>query len=638
MPTVPRSFYPPLALAVAFALGFSTPVLAEESAPTPEMRTGEPATAPEPGSPAPDLANTAGKPAPSTNVTINLINRMVEKGLLSKEDSADLIKQAEADAAMAREQTEAVQSAIQQVAAAQSAGPDTYAGVPQIDPSIQPIADLPAAYPGPDDTMRVSYIPESVKDEMREQIKTEVLAQARDENWSSPRMFPDWLTRFRLLGDVRVRYQGDYFSNGNDNTGAFPNFNAINTGTPFDVSGTVFSPQLNVDQNRNRTRLRLRFGAELTLRDNFTSGFRVASGNDSSPVTTNQTLGSSGGNFSKYQIWLDRAFIRYDFSGIENFNLAFFAGRFENPFFSSAVLWDDDLGFDGFALKAKYKLADGAVIPFVSGGAFPVFNTDFNYASNQSAKFKSQDKWLYAAQAGVDWKIIRVLTAKFAAAYYQFDGVEGKLSDPFTPLTPSDQGNTDATRPSFAQKGNTYFAIRNIVPNASNNFGTTNQYQYFGLASKFAQVALTGKLEYSQYEPFHVILSGEWIRNTAFSQQDIAAKAVNNRGPAPTGVGPYDGGDTAWIVNLRVGSPTLDNRWDWAVNLGYRYVESDAVIDGFTDSDFGGGGTNVQGYTLGGNLALSPDVQFGVQWMSANEVAGPPLKTDVLLIDLNSKF
>src|SRR5262245_57658690 len=41
----------------------------------------------------------AGTNTPSFNVTINLINRLVQKGLLTKEDAADLLKQAEADAA-----------------------------------------------------------------------------------------------------------------------------------------------------------------------------------------------------------------------------------------------------------------------------------------------------------------------------------------------------------------------------------------------------------------------------------------------------------------------------------------------------------------------------------------------------------
>src|SRR5262249_51998341 len=42
------------------------------------------------------------KPTPSQNVTINLINRLVERGVLTQGDATELIKQAEEDAAAAR--------------------------------------------------------------------------------------------------------------------------------------------------------------------------------------------------------------------------------------------------------------------------------------------------------------------------------------------------------------------------------------------------------------------------------------------------------------------------------------------------------------------------------------------------------
>ena len=45
---------------------------------------------------------------------------------------------------------------------------------------------------------------------------------------------------------------------------------------------------------------------------------------------------------------------------------------------------------------------------------------------------------------------------------------------------------------------------------------------------------------------------------------------------------------------------------------GLRRVESDAVVDGFCDSDFNNGGTDVQGYTLQGNYALSRRVSLGL--------------------------
>ncbi len=563
-------------------------------------------------------------PGPSQNVTINLIRSLVKRGLLPQDEADELIKQAEADAVTARDQAQAVQTATLQAAAQVAVQVATQASeAPPIDPGA----------------VRVTYIPETVKAQMREEIKQDVMAQAKEENWAAPNSVPEWVPRFRVMGDIRIRGENVNFPDGNDNTGSFPNFNAINTGAPFDVSGTVFSPQLNVDQDRQRIRLRARIGAEIDMGEGFTAGLRVATGDSNSPVSTNQSLGANGGDFSKYAIWLDRAFLKYEFDGLPKAKLTALAGRFDNPFFSSEVTWDSDVGFDGFAVAGKYEVANG-LTPFFAGGAFPVYNTDFNFSSNQPKKFKSDDKWLYGAQIGTDVKLGKQFTIKVAGAYYYFDNISGKLSSPFTPLNSSDAGDTDNTRPSFAQKGNTYRPLRNIVATADNNYGTTNQFQYFGLASKFRELAFTGRIDYDGWEPVRLSLNGEWIKNLAFDEDAINRVAVNNRGANDSlgGLGRFDGGDTAWIVNFTVGSAALDQRGNWNLGINYRYVESDAVVDGFTDSDFGLGGTNLKGFTIFGNIALSKRVSLGARWMSADEIAGPPMKTDIFQIDINGKF
>ena len=76
------------------------------------------------------------------------------------------------------------------------------------------------------------------------------------------------------------------------------------------------------------------------------------------------------------------------------------------------------------------------------------------------------------------------------------------------------------------------------------------------------------------------------------------------------------------------------------VVTAYRYVETDAVVDGFTDADFGGNltGTNLQGYILGGNLALSSRVWTTLRWMSSDSIAGPTYKNDLIQFDINAKF
>jgi hypothetical protein len=104
-------------------------------------------------------------------------------------------------------------------------------------------------------------------------------------------------------------------------------------------------------------------------------------------------------------------------------------------------------------------------------------------------------------------------------------------------------------------------------------------------------------------------------------------------------VGPFEGGDTAWFLSLKLGKSVFEKRGDWNATVGYRYIESDAVVDGLNDSDFGvGGGTNMKGYSIGAALALSANVKLGATWLSGQQIAGPPLKSDVFLLDLNAKF
>jgi hypothetical protein len=72
--------------------------------------------------------------------------------------------------------------------------------------------------------------------------------------------------------------------------------------------------------------------------------------------------------------------------------------------------------------------------------------------------------------------------------------------------------------------------------------------------------------------------------------------------------------------------------------LGYKYLERDAVLDAFTDSDFHLGGTDAKGYYFGFDYAFTPRVSARIRYLSANEIDGPPLGIDVVQLDLNASF
>jgi hypothetical protein len=591
------------------------------------------------GEPRPKVSDASVK---SPNATINLVNLLVKNGVLTAEQASDLIRQAEDEAYVARQAARDANAKAEE--AARQAG-------------------AAAAAASPPGTKRVTYVPEVVKREIRDEIRKEVMAKAEKEGWASPGKYPEWASRIRFSGDLRGRFESIGYPQGNDP--GFVNFAGINSGSPYDVSANNpnFPPTFNTSKDRERFRLRARLGLEADVTQDVTAGVRFATGENNSPVSTNQSFGSNGGNFSKYALWVDRAFLSWQFLKDEvpaaeglvskdpvaasSRSGTLLLGRFDSPFFAPTELqWDNDLGFDGVAVKAAYEVREG-VRPFVVAGAFPIFNTDLNAGFNldpendfQANKSKSADRYLFGGQIGVDAKISEDYAVKLGASYFDFSNVEGKLSSPCFVQSSADVCDTDLRRPLFAQKGNTYRALRNIAPFPGNGEGAENLYQYYGLASKFRTVSLAGQIDFGEFDPIHVVLDGEYIKNVAFDKGEVGRFAENNRGPDRRNgkPGKFEGGDTGWTARLTVGHKEIKQLWDWNAHVGYRHLESDATMDAFTDSDFGLGGTNLKGYMVGGSLGLADNVWATARWMSADNIAGAPYAVDILQLDLNARF
>jgi hypothetical protein len=583
-----------------------------------------------------DRPSVSKKKPTGANSTINLVNLLVSQGVLKEEQAAALIKQAEDEAYVSREAARDATAKADEAAKAASAA---------------------ASAASPPGSKRVSYVPEIVKRQLREDLRKEVMTQARAEGWASPGTYPEWASRIRFSGDFRGRWEGiSYPGGGYNSIGQLYDFNSINTGSPYDLSSTnqIGAPNYNTRQDRNRTRLRARLGVDIDLYEGFTGGMRIATGSDSSPLSTNQTLGSSGGNFSKYAIWLDRAFIKYEpfksprldpFGAPES--IAITAGRFDNPFWSPTdLVWHKDLGFDGIALQYKEQVSPGFT-PFLVAGAFPIFNTALDFSStNDVQKFKSDDKYLFGGQLGLGFQVAENVKATFGAAVFDFSNVKGKLSSPCN-VQAFTNCDTDALRPSFAQKGNTYMALRDVMTPAGYTGGAYPNPQYFGLASQYRPAVFSGRLEFAHFNPVSVVLDGEFVWNSAFDRTAISKTAINNRGPSangdnltsdPSSIGAYEGGNIGWMGRVTVGQTKLAQFGDWNAHIGYKYLESDAVMDAFADSDFGLGGTNLKGYFVGASFALSSNVWTSARWMSANAIAGVPYAVDIFQLDLNAKF
>jgi len=97
--------------------------------------------------------------------------------------------------------------------------------------------------------------------------------------------------------------------------------------------------------------------------------------------------------------------------------------------------------------------------------------------------------------------------------------------------------------------------------------------------------------------------------------------------------------DTGYAVGFKLGK--AKGRGD--IEFGYMYedLEADAVYAAFTDSDFGGGGTDVKGHKLSAAIGLSKNTKLGITYFD-NEYGdftrGEEFDYDRVQVDLATKF
>ena len=150
------------------------------------------------------------------NTVVNLVDALVKQGVLQPEMAAALIKKAEVDAAA---------QAAQQVAVVPAAAAATESGAAVTDGAAAPAGEQVASAAS-SKVVRVPYVPEFVKKEIREQVRAElredVLAdvsqKAKQERWGTPDALPAWVNSIKISGDARVRNQFDNYGKDNADT------------------------------------------------------------------------------------------------------------------------------------------------------------------------------------------------------------------------------------------------------------------------------------------------------------------------------------------------------------------------------------------------------------------------------------
>jgi len=550
------------------------------------------------------------------NTTLKLIEALVRKGVIDRDSADTMIREA-------REQ------AVAEAKAAQDNPPTNAAAS---------TASAPAPAPASGDSIHVGYVPQFMQRQIREQVRSElrddvlkdVKQAAKAEQWNFASALPGWIHRIQPYFDARLRLSDEFMGSGN---AAFYDWMAVNEIGSLSAALATNRAYVNTATDRFRINGRFRAGFDARITDGLKAGFRLTTTNIYSPVSTNQTLGDYN---RTWFVALDRAFIQYDYvDGRGNDWLTLSGGRIANPFMSTEMIYSAMLSFEGMAATARWRFgsADSSAytVPSATGryginlgpttpntvfatlGALPL----------QEVNLSSSDKWILAAQTGIDWLVRPDSRLKLATAYYDFRNVRAVRNR-------LDDHSYDWTAPVFMQRGNTLVPIDDAVNQTACNSGALGARNVcrVGLGSDFRVLDVTAAYDYAGFGATHILLTADYARNIGFDSRYIAQVFGQNVSPRTN----------AYMVRLDVGQPDMARLHDWNLFFSYRYIERDAVLDAFNDPIFHQGGTNAKGWTAAVQYGLASNTWLDLRWLSSNAIEGPPLSVDTLNLDLNTRF
>ena len=337
----------------------------------------------------------------------------------------------------------------------------------------------------------------------------------------------------------------------------------------------------------NRIRIRFRYGFEAKAAETLKVGARLATGSTTDPIATNQTFNTA---FNHKAIVLDRAFAEYspEVPGVEKLALA--GGIIENPFWvADPLVWDDDLNFDGAAVKLRKNLGETATL-FTNDGLFSL-QTD---TSENAALWSVQGGVILKPFADAEDELGRHLKLTGAIAYHDYQNVTSPFSE----------------NAAFAQAGGAGSTVP-AAPSSSQLKGNTAGIADFNLLNPSVELA-------SQYEEVPFSLFGDFVHNTAIA----------------------DSGTNGFMIGLRLGKALIpfDPLKGWEGGYYFERLEPNATFGPFTDSDFGNGGTNHRGNVWWVRLATLKNSALQLKYFATQELKDTKNHADTFQADWMTRF
>ncbi len=375
------------------------------------------------------------------------------------------------------------------------------------------------------------------------------------------------LGRFRWTGDVRVR--GEDFFQG--------------------YSGCTACA------DRNRARIRVRFGFEGKLNDDFTAGVAMATGTLGDPTTTNETLTNF---FDRKSISLDKGYITYN--PVAHKWLSLTGGKFAYTWQRTSVTFDPDINPEGFVERFS---KDFSSVPMLKNANVQFMQLFYNETSGTGGLFKGHDSFAVGGQVGgrlqltkfwtmtpsftvLNWRYPdAILNASFfsvqATSTNNINVVDGSGKVISFPVPGEGPGCNTPGSSGLQSSQSCAFAPNNMT-NSTFVDSNTGKLRFLS-GFLYADLILNNQLKtrWSRL-PVNLLLEYENNLNASEHPFDFTVKnAVPDTGAATR----KDLGKQshAYLADISIGQQK--NRGDIQVGYAYLRHEQDATIASFSESD-----------------------------------------------------
>jgi hypothetical protein len=355
--------------------------------------------------------------------------------------------------------------------------------------------------------------------------------------------------RFRLSGDIRVR--GESFFQGYSGCAAC-----------FD---------------RNRARVRVRFGFDGKVNEDFTGGVALATGSLGDPTTTNETMTNF---FDRKTIGLDRAYVTYN--PVSHKWLSVTGGKFAYQWQRTQVTGDPDINPEGFTEKLSFDIKNTFVKNFSIQGMQLLMNENTN-----AALLRAHDAFAVGGQLSTRldlgfmtttpsvtfWNFLNADELLNASAF----AVQATQTPPgATPSVTGFPGEGPGCQNAASQTNNTATVNCAFSPNGVTNATSVGADGRVHFVSHFlyGDVVLNNQIKTGIAKlPFNLLLEAE-------QNLRAAGHPLDRNGVVRTDLGRQS---HVYLIDASLGQ--TKNKGD--VQFGYAFLrqEQDAVLSAFAESD-----------------------------------------------------